>query len=157
MIAILLALPLGAQALAMLVDELHFHRRRRLPRWERIGHPLDTATVLACFAVAIALPPRAPAMYVYGALATFSCLFVTKDEAVHLKHCSAGEQWLHSVLFTLHPIVLASVALLWWRGLRAVLVVQAALTLAFGVYQIVYWNLPRRISWRRRTRSMSAE
>lgn len=155
MIATLLAIPLVLQALAMFVDEMVFHRRRRLPRWERIGHPLDTATVLACFLVAATLPARAPWMYLYAALSVFSCIFVTKDEAVHLRHCSAGEQWLHSVLFLLHPIVLATVAFLWWRGLHRFVVGQAALTFAFGVYQTVYWNWPRRTAWQRRTRSMT--
>jgi len=26
------------------VDEFYFHRRRGLPRWERLAHPLDTMT-----------------------------------------------------------------------------------------------------------------
>src|SRR5262245_66006812 len=37
------------QMIFIAVDEIHFHRRRGLPRWERLGHPLDTLTVLACF------------------------------------------------------------------------------------------------------------
>ena len=47
----------GTQAALMMVDELHFHRRRGLPRWERIGHPLDTATVLVCYGTALTLSP----------------------------------------------------------------------------------------------------
>jgi 2-polyprenyl-6-hydroxyphenyl methylase / 3-demethylubiquinone-9 3-methyltransferase len=106
-----LVVPLGLQALAMAVDEAYFHRRRGLPRWERIGHPLDT---------------------------------LTKDEAVHARLCTAGEQWLHAILFVLHPIVLAAFALLWRAGHTDILAVQLALVAGFGIYQVVYWNVIRR-------------
>jgi hypothetical protein len=69
-----------------------------------------------------------------------SCLFITKDELVHAGACSAAEHWLHAVLFILHPIVLAAVAVLWVQGARLAIIAQAALTLAFGCYQLVYWN-----------------
>jgi len=90
-------------------------------------------------------------------LATFSCLFVTKDEGVHLSHCRMAEQRLHAVLFTLHPLVLASVGLLWpaahgipnscppWiryaGNERTLLVTLCAVVFAFGTLQFVYWNL----------------
>jgi hypothetical protein len=144
-------LPLALQAAAMFFDEVHFHRHRGLSRWERIGHPLDTGTVLACFGVAIAALPTRRWLVVYAALAGFSCLFITKDEPVHARECSPGEHWLHAVLFVLHPIVLAAVALLWARGLRTFVVAQAAMTFAFGAYQLLYWNLPWRPSWSRRS------
>jgi hypothetical protein len=142
-------LPLLLQAAAMFVDEVHFHRRRGLSRWARLGHPLDTGTVLACFGVALVVPPTARWLVVYAALAAFSCLFITKDEPVHARECSPGEHWLHAVLFVLHPIVLAVVALLWTHGLRGFVVAQAAMTFAFGAYQLFYWNLWRP-SWSRR-------
>ena len=44
----LLMLPIALQAMAMVVDEGWFHRRRGLPRWERLGHPLDTLTIAVC-------------------------------------------------------------------------------------------------------------
>jgi 2-polyprenyl-6-hydroxyphenyl methylase/3-demethylubiquinone-9 3-methyltransferase len=131
---------IGAQAFAMIVDEFHFHRRRGLPRWERIGHPLDTLTIALCLAWLL-VAPRAWEGYV--ALAIASTLFVTKDEGVHAKQCGAGEHWLHAVLFALHPIVLAAFAWLAWQGYRSVLVGQLAITLAFMTYQVVYWNLLR--------------
>ncbi len=56
--ALLLA-PLAVQGIAMAVDELHFHRRRGLGRWERLGHPLDTLTVLACIGWTLAVTPTA--------------------------------------------------------------------------------------------------
>jgi hypothetical protein len=139
--------PLVLQAAAMFFDEVHFHRQRGLARWERVGHPLDTCTVLACFGLALAAPPTTRWLSVYVALGAFSCLFITKDEPVHARECSPGEHWLHAVLFVLHPIVLASVALLWFEGWRSLIVGQVALTFAFGLYQIVYWNLTWRPSW----------
>jgi hypothetical protein len=140
--------PLGLQAAAMFFDEVHYHRRRGLPLWERIGHPLDTCTVLACFVLALLAPPTRGWLIAYASLAAFSCLFITKDEPVHARSCTPGEQWLHAVLFVLHPVVLASVALFWTRGMRAIVAGQVALTLAFGVYQVVYWNLWRPRWWR---------
>ncbi|HEX3769837.1 MAG TPA: hypothetical protein VHV30_03180 [Polyangiaceae bacterium] len=152
MIALAFA-PLLLQAAAMVFDEFHFHRRRGLPLWERVGHPLDTCTVLACFAVALVAPADGGWRIAYGSLAAFSCLFITKDEPVHARACTPGEQWLHAVLFVLHPIVLACVALFWVRGARGIVAGQAALTFAFGVYQVVYWNLWRTSWWRSPTRA----
>jgi 2-polyprenyl-6-hydroxyphenyl methylase/3-demethylubiquinone-9 3-methyltransferase len=138
------AVPLALQAVAMVVDEGVFHRRRQLPRWERIGHPLDTLTIVACLAWLLGVPPTAPhALTGYVALAIASTLFVTKDEAVHASQCSPGEHWLHAVLFSLHPIVLAALGWLWWHGESGWLVAQLAVTATFGVYQVVYWNIVR--------------
>lgn len=133
----------AAQGALMLIDELYFHRRRGLSRWERVGHPLDTLTVLACYAIALAATPTETALGLYAAAATFSCLFVTKDQVVHARSCAAGEHWLHAVLFMMHPVVLATVAFLWLQGGRAgVLMVLAGAILAFAVYQTLYWNVP---------------
>lgn len=142
-----LVVPLAIQGLAMLVDEGVFHRRRGLPRWERIGHPLDTLTMLACLGWLLTVEPGSShALPVYIALGTFSALFVTKDEPVHTRLCTAGEQWVHSLLFVLHPIVLGAFALLWWTGHTEILVGQTIVAVAFLGYQIVYWNVvvPRR-------------
>jgi 2-polyprenyl-6-hydroxyphenyl methylase/3-demethylubiquinone-9 3-methyltransferase len=137
-----LMIPIALQAAAMLIDEGWFHRRRGLPRWERIGHPLDTLTILACLGwLALSAPEDAHALPVYVALAVFSTLFVTKDEAVHARLCTAGEHWLHALLFTLHPIVLAAFAMLWWSQETTLVLVQLAITSGFLVYQITYWTL----------------
>jgi hypothetical protein len=154
--------PLPLQAAAMLADELHFHRARGLPRWERIGHPLDTSTMLACIAWTLIAEPGARAIAVYVVLAAVSCLFVTKDEFVHTRRCGAGEHWLHAVLFVLHPLCLGAIGVLWLASrdqggmlgealpapafAASTLAVQLALTSAFGLYQVAYWNLP----WNRR-------
>jgi 2-polyprenyl-6-hydroxyphenyl methylase / 3-demethylubiquinone-9 3-methyltransferase len=133
----------GLQGIAMVVDEAVFHRRRDLPRWERIGHPLDTLTLVACIVWLLATTPSSTTLGVYIGLAIFSTLFVTKDEFVHAKLCSGGEQWLHSVLFALHPIVLFAFGGLWWSGFTAPLVGQLVVTLAFMGYQIIYWCVLR--------------
>lgn len=138
----LLLIPIVLQGVVMVVDEGWFHRRRGLPRWERIGHPLDTLTIAACIGwLLIASPGDANALAIYIALAAGSTLFVTKDEPIHARLCSAGEHWLHAVLFVLHPIVLAAFGLLWWTGHHTILLGQLAVTLAFLGYQIVYWTL----------------
>ncbi len=132
-----------AQGLAMLVDEAVFHRRRELPRWERIGHPLDTLTIVLCLGWLLVTTPSHTTLGVYIGLAIGSTLFVTKDEFVHAKLCSGGEQWLHAILFVLHPIVLFAFGWMWSAGHTTPLVGQLVVTTAFGVYQVVYWNRPR--------------
>jgi 2-polyprenyl-6-hydroxyphenyl methylase/3-demethylubiquinone-9 3-methyltransferase len=137
---------LAVQAAAMLVDEVWFHHRRELPRWERIGHPLDTLTIVLCLAWLTAASPTAGyALPVYVGLAVFSTLFVTKDEAVHARLCNGGEQWLHAILFVVHPLVLIGLGLIWWSGAHpTVLVIGLVATLGFASYQALHWNLPRR-------------
>ena len=133
----------ASQAAFMLVDEFYFHRRRRLPLWERVGHPLDTLTVLLCYALTLLTSPSDAAIGGYVAAAVFSCVFVTKDEFMHAKLCTPVEHWLHAVLFVLHPVVLTFVGFLWVQGEhRVLLTVQAAVTFAFGIYQTAYWNHP---------------
>jgi hypothetical protein len=124
------------QGIVLLVDEFVFHYRRELPRWERWGHPVDTFFFLL------------PLVYLkfqgadggYWALAILSCLIITKDEWVHARLANGGEQWLHALLFVLHPAVLVTAA---WSHAEAtvgysLLIVGVA---ALMIYQIVFWNL----------------
>jgi hypothetical protein len=130
--------PLALQASAMLADELVYHRRRGLPRWERIGHPLDTLTVVLAYGWVLA----GGGLVGYVALACFSCLFVTKDEPVHARECDAGEMWLHAVQFVLHPIAFLVFGLLWAEGGHTIFLwLWLAVTALFGAYQTIYWNL----------------
>jgi hypothetical protein len=137
--------PALIQATAMLADEGWFHRRRGLPRWERIGHPLDTLTTALCYGWIVITPPRAPhALSVYIALAMFSCLFITKDEVVHAALCEPMEAWLHAILFVMHPVVLMAFGFLWWSGgkpMQLILQLQLLLTLSFAMYQVLYWSV----------------
>lgn len=149
-----LLVPFALQSLCMAVDELYFHRQRSLPRWERLGHPLDTLTVLLCFGWLFWMPPSLGSAGIYAALSFFSCLFVTKDEPVHRRFCGAGEHWVHALMFMLHPMILLSAGLLWpvWHGQKlpfikysgfeqSFLLSNALITLGFGLYQLLYWNL----------------
>lgn len=158
---ILILFPFVLQAIVMFFDEFYFHHKRNLPRWERIGHPLDTLSVLLCFIFVLCAPFTAFYVKIYCALALFSCLFVTKDEFVHKEHCSASEQWLHALLFINHPLMLFMLAILWalnkgappplfllrfqqYRDIVApFLLAQTALTAGFGLYQAFYWNVYR--------------
>lgn len=137
--------PFVLQALFMMFDEFYFHRRRGLPAWERIGHPLDTLALLVCIGYILYIPFSPQALLIYMGLAVFSSVFVTKDEAVHNKKCGAGEQWVHSLLFLLHPVVLICSGLLWpsltssfW--LRSIFILQFFMVASFLLYQFIYWN-----------------
>ncbi len=134
----------------MLVDEFFYHRRREIPRWERLGHPLDTVTVLVCLLCALNLPNTRASLIVYTLASVFSCLFITKDEWVHARLCGAGESWLHAMLFLFHPILLILVGV--WKFsdhldpshpfFGSFLVGQSRLVAIFFCYQILYWNGP---------------
>jgi hypothetical protein len=95
----------------------------------------------------------------YVILAGFSSIFVTKDEFVHKEHCPASEQWLHALLFTLHPITLGFAGFIWpvaqgievtpwialWldnpSALHSFLILQFWAMCLFFFYQVVFWNL----------------
>jgi hypothetical protein len=148
--------PFIAQGVIIGLDEGVFHLRRGLPLWERWGHPLDTATVLACFVFVLAVPASLKVLPFYIAMALFSCVFVTKDEFVHKECCPAAEMWLHALLFLNHPVLLSVLGLLWCRRdgvalpewillpepdvINPFLWSQVGLVTAFLVYQVVYWN-----------------
>lgn len=154
----LLLLPFLVQMLVINFDEFYFHVKRGLPKWERLGHPLDTLTVLSCFVFILLIPYSPFFLKVYIGLALFSCIFVTKDEFVHKDCCPASEQWLHSILFLNHPVVLTAAGLLWpiiqgdkgpaWLNglipyapqLKLIFIGQTACIAVFLLYQIIYWN-----------------
>jgi hypothetical protein len=152
-------IPFVLQALVTFFDEMYFHVRRGLPRWEQIGHPLDTLTVLLCMGFVIWVPFSKSTLVIYICLAIFSSIFVTKDEFVHKEFCPATEQWLHAVLFTLHPIALTSAGFIWPivqgvplesaifsylddpESLCSFLYGQFGAMSLFLIYQIVFWNI----------------
>ncbi len=138
---ILLTIPFLVQSVAIGLDELVFHVKRGLPKWERIGHPIDTLSVVACFIFVLSTPYSQQALYYYIALALLSCILVTKDEFVHKHHCPAMEHWLHALLFINHPIILAALGLLWHQNLyRGFIISQLVMISLFCLYQIIYWN-----------------
>jgi hypothetical protein len=138
----LLYLPFVLQGACMVVDEFYFHERRGLPLWERVGHPLDTLTVFICF---LYLLVGASNVTIYVALAAFSCLFITKDEFIHTDICTGTEQWLHALLFVLHPLSFLSAYYLWMQGELQFLQIQAAVIFIFMLYQGIRWSFPWRM------------
>jgi hypothetical protein len=155
---ILIFTPFVLQAVCIGIDELYFHRKRGLPKWERIGHPLDTAVLLICVAFARYASFSSKTLICYLILGIFSCLMVTKDEFVHKHFCPAAENWLHALLFLLHPISLTAVGLIWaflggaplpfWlhsffsrpMTLKVFLSFQIWSISGFLLYQIIFWN-----------------
>ncbi len=155
---LIVLIPFLLQTALITFDEYYFHVKRGLPKWERIGHPLDTLSVFSCFVFVWTVPYSPYALKWYMALCIGSCLLITKDEFVHKHHCPASEQWVHAVLFINHPILLYSLWLLWpilhgaeappwldsWLSHREVLqgfvLFQAVTVFAFMLYQIIYWN-----------------
>ncbi|GAB4185175.1 MAG: hypothetical protein Tsb0015_01920 [Simkaniaceae bacterium] len=151
-------IPFLLQGIIMAFDEGYFHLRRGLPVWERIGHPLDTLSVLICLAYALFVPYSPDHLKTFIILSLISCIMVTKDEFVHKHVCPRNEMWLHALLFSLHPLILLSTALIWvyttspsppaWLSiwlkhpdiLGAFLLFQFFLVIGFFLYQIVFWN-----------------
>ena len=152
---LLFTLPFILQALVILIDEAYFHVKRGLPKWEKIGHPLDTLSTLVCFLFVLAVPYTDTTLYTYVALSIISCLMVTKDEFIHKEHCPGAENWLHALLFLLHPLVLILMGWVWpiiqgikmssWIEepalLKGFLEIQAGLVFLFFLYQTIFWNI----------------
>ncbi len=138
---ILLMVPFLFQGVAMFFDEIYFHRKRGLPLWERIGHPLDSLSVLLCYLFIYLNHPTTANIYVYTGLCIFSCLLVTKDEFVHTQRCEARENWLHAFLFILHPITFLCAGIIWKENLnQQFLSFQPIVIFMFMMYQIIYWS-----------------
>jgi hypothetical protein len=150
----LVLLPFIIQGIVIILDEWVYHLKRGLPKWERIGHPLDTLSILACFAFVLCVPYDAAAIKYYVGLGIFSCLLVTKDEFVHKHHCPAAEHWLHAILFINHSVLITAMGLMWpklsgqdvfgWMPaaeiLRPFLWIQGGFAALFFLYQVIYWN-----------------
>ncbi len=135
-----LYLPFILQGILMGVDE-KIHMDRGLGRWERLGHPLDTLTVLVPMSFIAFYPHTDSNLTAFIVMAVFSCLFITKDEFVHSKECSPFENWLHAVLFVLHPILFLSAAMLWKEGSDFIRY-QPIMIFVFMIYQILRWSIP---------------
>jgi hypothetical protein len=130
----------------MAVDELYCHRHRTLRRWERIGHPVDTSIFVLALGWLLLRPPSASHLWSYAVLAGLSCVVITKDEWQHKELCDGFENWLHALLFILHPTVLIWAGYLWWSEAEEFFfVIGSTVVLALGllIYQILYWNVWR--------------
>lgn len=135
-------LPFILQAACMVVDEFYFHEKRGLPLWEKIGHPLDTLTVILCYCYLLI---GSPDVSVYVGLCGFSCLFITKDELVHARECVGLEHWLHAMLFVLHPLSFLSAYYLVQAGEVDFLKIQTNVIFIFMFYQALRWSIPWRV------------
>lgn len=158
----LLFFPFVLQTALIFFDEFYFHHKRGLPRWERIGHPLDSLSVLLCFIYVLFCPYDGLHLKIYIGLALFSCIFVTKDEFIHKECCPASEQWLHALLFINHPILLSLLGILWslyqsvippsflipfleYRSqIATFLWIQTFFIGSYALYQALYWNVFRK-------------
>ncbi len=134
-------MPFFLQGVALFFDEFYFHRKRGLPAWERIGHPLDTLTVFVCYLYIHLAPATSEHLNVFVGLCVISCLFVTKDEFIHTQYCEAKENWLHAVLFLLHPITFLAAGFIWMNNLNPIfLLIQPVVIFCFAIYQFLYWR-----------------
>lgn len=138
----LIYLPFILQGMLMVIDEV-LHYKRGLGLWERLGHPLDTLTVFVPLAMVSMNDYSETGLNVFIALGAFSCLFITKDEFVHTKECSSFENWLHSLLFILHPVIFVMTFILWKHHPDNQFIdFQAILIGLFMLYQVIKWSLP---------------
>jgi len=126
-----------SQGVLMFFDEFIFHRRRELGKWERLGHPIDSLFFLLPFIYTQFFKNE----YVFIILSIFSCILITKDEIVHSEECLPLEQWLHSVLFIIHPIALYFLWEAWKNELHSLIQVQSVIIFIFMLYQYFYWNI----------------
>ena len=131
----------------MSFDEFFFHRRRTLRKWERWGHPVDTGFFAVCVAWLWLAPATEQTLYVYVILSVVSSMVIVKDEREHLLLCEPMEQFLHALLFVLHPVILGTLGVLKWlspNDSQLILPSFLLMVIGFGFYQVIYWNWWRR-------------
>ncbi len=129
------------QGLCMFFDEFYFHHRRGLGRWESIGHPVDTLFFLLPFIFCLNFSPVELSESIFIASSIISTLIITKDEWIHAEQSSPAENWLHSLLFILHPLSLGVLYFYWKNGENFLITFQTGIISLFFIYQVVYWNI----------------
>jgi hypothetical protein len=122
------------QGLLITVDEFLCHRRRVLPKWELIGHPVDTFCLLGYFLCL----KFVDSPLIVAALGVVSTVIITKDEWVHKELSTGFENWLHAMLFVTHAALVLSAFLLWRQRELAPLFLTIAISgiSFFLIYQI---------------------
>lgn len=124
-----------------LLDELHYHRKRGLGRFESIGHPADTLVFLAALSIPAISRPTNVSLICFILFALISTLVITKDEFIHAQSCEPGEHWLHALLFVVHAPVLIGIALVWLHDPAAIFLrLLPPIVGAWGIYQFLYWR-----------------
>lgn len=158
--------PFLVLGILMSFDEFYYHFKRGLPLWERIGHPFDSLTVFACALFCYLSDFTSTNIWYFILLFTVSIISITKDEFVHQKYCDGGEQWFHSILFILHPLMILGFGLLWYLSqtltinrpgelyaigpslAKSILLFQTIAILLYTFYQIIFWNvLANKFNW----------
>lgn len=143
-----LYIPFILVSLLMGYDEV-LHGRRGLGAWEKLGHPIDTLTVFAPLSFIAINEYTYDRLIVFIILAVFSCLVITKDEFIHTQECEPLENWVHSLLFVLHPFIFVSSAIIWkYHPEDNFLTFQSIAVGVFMIYQVLRWSL----SWKERSR-----
>lgn len=129
------------QGIILFIDEFFFHRKRGLPLWEMVGHPLDSLSVVGCYAFLYFFDYSPATLIIYLLFAVFSCVLITKDEFIHTEQATAQENWLHSLLFILHPVPLMAAGLLWMSSAeKPLFALMGIFVFSFMLYQIGYWG-----------------
>lgn len=125
----------------MFIDEFYFHHKRGLGRWESIGHPVDTFLFLIPFIICLSWSYEEFISKVLIVTSVLSTLIITKDEWIHSEQSSGAENWLHSLLFILHPLSLGVLYYFWTNKEIFYIQIQAGIISLFFIYQVFYWNI----------------
>ena len=107
---------------------------------------MDTLAFASCLIFLRLAAPTSANFWIYAGLATLSSLLISKDEWQHKELCDGLENWLHALLFTIHPVALIWAGWLWWsQSIYAAETLFAAMIMSLGFffYQTIYWNLVR--------------
>ena len=128
----------------MMIDEFYFHHKRGLKKWESLGHPIDSFFFLITFLFCLTVPYQEKWTWIFITLSVVSTLIITKDEWIHSEQCSGAENWLHAMLFIIHPIALAGLYYAWTASLQNLILVQTIIITIFFLYQLIYWNFPKK-------------
>jgi hypothetical protein len=147
----LLLLPLVEQGLDILVDEFYFQFARGLPRWEHLGRPLDTFTVLAPILwqgfslqsqgnlMVYVVPPHSRACS-SSRMNSYIPMFALRP-STSMPCSSSCIHWFLPLLLLCHAPAGAIVWLEQVLGRASALPIQAAILALYMIYQAVYWNL----------------
>jgi hypothetical protein len=131
----------GFQGLLIAVDEFVCHRSRYLPNWELAGHPIDTLFLFIYFLFLFFVSPvNMLALTGAAIVGAVSTLITTKDEWVHKEFSSGFENWLHSLLFITHGVLVLSLFILWSKAEVPQRFLEIALTAVGGFFLYQCWE-----------------
>jgi hypothetical protein len=130
---------LGFQGMLLMYDDIVLHQRRGLPRWERIGHPIDAFFFSLPIGIA-AWKGSETSPAVYGGLSLLSCMIILKDEWIHVGRIKALEATIHAALFVIHPVTLYAAWELAKTGQTIGLLLAWVALMSVFAFQIIHWN-----------------